>query len=465
MVSLHDHEGELDRILKRVGRHTSFAEVMAEGSHGETVTIDTKSHRATTSPRLAGAVIRAWAGTRWVEAAASDFDRASLDAAVEGLEQELKNAGSIGPPPGISATTVGNADEVPRRPMRDMGLEREMEYARDLFGWTIAVPGIKNAQVGVVWWDDERLYLNTAGARCHHTSCRVRAGLVGIAVENGLSEYDYTASGGIGGQEFLEEMNETSARAIAQSAIELLHAKAPPTGSMSVLLDEGTTGTFAHESFGHGTEADQFVRDRSYLKPLLGQMLGPESLTIADDGSIPRAWGSVPFDDEGHPAEKTMLIDHGRFVGALHDRDSAAALHATATGNTRRSDFLSRPYVRMTNIYVEPQDWSFEELVKEAGDGVVLEHWTSGMEDPLGGQMQLKVRRGRRIEHGQLTDVVSSMALSGSVLAFLRDIRGIGKSEGPTRIETGFCGKGHGDYLPTGDGGPYLLSRAVVGPA
>jgi TldD protein len=86
------------------------------------------------------------------------------------------------------------------------------------------------------------------------------------------------------------------------------------------------------------------------------------------------------------------------------------------------------------------------------------------MEDPLGGQMQLKVRKGHRIEHGELTELVTSMALSGSVLSFLKDIRGIGDPTG-FRTESGFCGKGHGDYLPTGDGGPYLLSRAVVGPA
>jgi TldD protein len=463
MPSLRDHEAELDRILERVVRYTPFAEILAQGVHGGAVNVDNKTHRASTTPRLAGAVVRAWAGTRWVEAAASGFDRASLDAATEGLERDLKAAGTHGPPPGTSSTTVGSAVEVPRRPMRDMSLDREVEFARDLFRWTMAVPGVKNVQAAVMWWDDERFYLNSAGARCHHTACRVRGDIVAIATENGRTEFDYHSEGGIGGQEFLESLGEPSARAVAESAVELLHAKSPPTGPMNVLLDPGTTGTFAHESFGHGTEADQFVRDRSYLQPILGQMVGPESLTIADDGSIPGAWGTVPFDDEGHPAEKTMLLDGGRFVGALHDRDSAAALHARPTGNTRRSDFLSRPYVRMTNIYVEPRDWSFEELVEEAGDGVLLEHWTSGMEDPLGGQMQLKVRRGHRIEHGKVTDTVSSMALSGRVLEFLRDIRGIGKSE-KMRMEAGFCGKGHSDYLPTGDGGPYLLSRAVVGP-
>jgi TldD protein len=283
-------------------------------------------------------------------------------------------------------------------------------------------------------------------------------------MENGQTQFDYDSVGGIGGQSRLADLTEEHVRETAKGAHDLLSAHAPPTGEQNVILDPGTAGTFAHESFGHGTEADQFVRDRSYLKPLLNQMVGPEELTMIDDGSIPGAWGSVYYDDEGHPGHKTTLIDHGRFVGALHDRDSAAALHASATGNTRRADFLSRAFVRMTNMYIEPRDWTLAELVEEAGDGVLLEHWTSGMEDPLGGQMQLKVRRGRRIQNGQLTDLVTSMALSGSVLSFLTAIRGIGDSTG-FEIVSGYCGKGHGDYLPTGDGGPYILSRAVVGPA
>jgi TldD protein len=464
MADLRDHSDELGRILRRLEKLTPFAEVMAQHMSGEAVGLDRKTHRASTSPRIEGAVFRAWAGSGWVEAAASGFDRASLNVAGDGLERSLGKTNHLAPPPGPSSTTVGAVDTPPSRPMRDMGMERELEYVRDLYRWTSSVKGILNAQVGVTWWDDDRLYLNTTGANCFQSVPRVRAGVTAIAMENGRAEFDYDTAGGIGGQERLDELNEARATENSRSAVALLHAEAPPTGAMNVLLDQGTTGTFAHESFGHGTEADQFVRDRSYLKPIFGQMVGPESLSIVDDGSMPGAWGSVYFDDEGNPGGKTTLIDHGRFVGALHDRDSAGALHAHPTGNTRRSDFTSRAYVRMTNIYVEPQDWKFDELVEEAKEGVFLEHWTSGMEDPLGGQMQIKVHRGRKIEGGRITGLVSSMALSGSVLAFLRDIRGIGDARG-FYIATGFCGKGHGDYLPTGDGGPCLLSRAVVGPA
>jgi TldD protein len=233
---------------------------------------------------------------------------------------------------------------------------------------------------------------------------------------------------------------------------------------MNVVLDPGVAGVLAHESFGHGTEADQFVRGRSYLKPLLGSTVGPQCLSIVDDGSLPHGWGSVYFDDEGHPAARTMLIDRGRFVGILHDRTTAALLGGKPTGNSRRSDFLSRQWVRMTNTMVVPGDRTREELIEEARDGVLLETWTSGIEDPLGGQMQIRVLKGHRIEGGKLTDLLGSMALSGRVLDVLRSVKGVSR-EDKLVIDIGVCGKGHSDYLPDGTGGGHLLTRAVVGPA
>ena len=292
----------------------------------------------------------------------------------------------------------------------------------------------------------------------------MRGGLSAIAMENGRAEFDFDSRGGVGGREILEFITEPTAVQVAKGAKEMLAAADAPVGEMAVLLDGSVTGLFAHESFGHGTEADQFVRDRSYLKPILGEKVAPEFLTIADDGSFPGGWGSIYCDDEGHPGQKTVLVDHGRFVAALHDRETAAAYGTKATGNTRRADFLSRAFVRMTNTYVAPGDWSMEELVKEAKTGILLERGTSGIEDPLGGQMQLKVKRGHRIENGQITGLVSSMALSGKVLDFMKAIRGVGRNHGLT-IEPGFCGKGSTDLLPIGTGGVPLLSTAVVGPA
>jgi TldD protein len=464
MTSLRDYESDLLRTLKKLEPKTSFAEALAQGKTGRTVTIDPKSLNVASEPRLAGVAIRAWSGDRWIEGAASSFEPRALDALVEELGASLGTEARRTSPPGASATTVGSRDLRPARPMQDLGPDGQIARVRDIFGWAIVVPDIKVVQAIVDWEEEERLYLNTAGSNCYQRFTRTRAGLAAIAMENGTSKLNFEDAGGMGGQEVMDQLDESRVRKAAEAARAMLHAKSPPTGEMNVILDPGTTGTFAHESFGHGTEADQFVRDRSYLKPLLGEMVGPESLTLVDDGSVPGSWGSVLFDDEGHPGQRTVMIDRGRFIGALHDRDSAAALGAKPTGNTRRSDFLSRAFVRMTNTSVEPGDWTFDELVQEAGDGVVLERWMSGMEDPAGGQMQLKVMRGHKIEGGKVTDLVGGMAISGKVLEFLRDIKGISRPE-DFLLSVGMCGKGHGDYLPVGDGGTFLLSRALVGPA
>ncbi len=399
-----------------------------------------------------------------MESATVGLDEPGLENAAEELLARLAKMEVRGDPPGTATSSTITFDSVPVRPMRDLGNERALAWAEEVYGWIAGEPGIRFGTANLQWFEEERFYLNSAGANCFERLHRAFSAIVAVAVENGRSESYIDSEGRLGGQEVLDAITPEKTRSVCSIARSLLQTKAPPVGKMNVVLDPGTTGTFVHESFGHGTEADQFLRNRSYLQPLLGTVVGPETLTLVDDGSIPGAWGTLGFDDEGHPTQRTPLVENGRFVGALHDRSTAAALGAKPTGNARRSDFLSQEYVRMTNTLIEPRDWSFEELVEEARNGVVLERWLSGMEDPLGGRMQLKVRTGHLIENGKVTERTSSMVLSGSVLEFLREIRGIGE-ERYLELSAGTCGKGHGDLLPVGDGGTYLLSRAVVGPS
>ncbi|HYA57865.1 MAG TPA: TldD/PmbA family protein [Thermoplasmata archaeon] len=464
MADLRDHEPDLERLLTRLGPRCPFAEVMAERRSGEGILVERRSTTPQEQPRLQGAVVRAWAGTRWVEAACSALDFGALSVVGDSVQRSLEAISSQAPPPGESTTTTKEWATAPAHPVSELGMDGLARLGHDILGWATSVHGVRECRVALGWADDQRVYANTAGARCFQTISRVRATVIPIAMENGNVEFDFLGRGGVGGRELFDFLTEESVRQVSQDAIDLLHAKAPPTGEMEVLLDASVAGLLAHESFGHGTEADQFVRDRSYLKPILGQTVGPEELTIVDDGSFPGGWGSIYFDDEGHPGQKTLLVEGGRFVGALHDRETASLLNAHATGNTRRADFLSRAFVRMTNTYVEPGDWTVEELIAETKNGVLLERGSSGIEDPLGGRMQLKVKKGRRIENGKVTDLVRSMALSGQVLDFLRDVRGVARAP-DFWIEPGYCGKGHTDLLPVGTGGAHLLSTAVVGPA
>jgi len=463
LAGLIDHEPELLALVRRVGRRTSFAEVYAEQHTGEDIMRSTRWLRVVRSPGLSGFAVRAWAGVRWVEAAGSDFEASSISQSAEAVERRLSAAGKIGDPPGISSSLTGRFETRPARLLSDEGTEALTQRTDELLAPMRDRPGIRVATVSLGWEDHERLYLNSAGAHCWSRITRSGGSALAVASEAGRTQVDRRHVGAAGGREITDPFDEQVTATVADGARAMLAAKAPPTGLMNVILDPGATATFSHESLGHGAEADQFVRNRSYLRPLLGQMIAPEFVTLVDDGTVPGGWGSLPFDDEGNPGQRTVLIDRGKFVGALHDRSTAAALGARPTGNTRRATFAHRAYVRMTNSFLEAGDRELDDLVAEAGDGVLLENWFSGVEDPAGGQMQIKVLKGHRIEHGRLTDLLGAMALSRPVLDFLKEIRGIAKRE-LFEWTPGTCGKGRTEFLPVGDGGSYVLSRGVIGP-
>ena len=437
---------------------------MAQASSGHRLRLDRDTTNPQPAARMEGAVFRAWNGVSWVETASSGLSARALAASVDRLLGRLPSTTPNTGPPGEPATGRAERFSVEKRPIAEFGLEEQIAWAKTRFGWATSVSGIENAFVNLIVSHEERLFLSTAGAYRYQRMAHALGTVGPLAIENGKVEFDVVQRGQSGGVEVLESITEADVVAAATEARALLGAKAPPTGTMTVVLDPSTSGTFAHESFGHGTEADQILRQRSYLAPLLGKEVAPECLTLVDNGALEAGWGSIFFDDEGYPSQRTVLIDRGRFVEVLHDRESAAALGRQPTGNSRRADFLSRPFVRMTNTYVEPGDRTLDDLVRDAKEGVLLQNFTSGIEDPLGGNMQLKVKKGRRIEHGELTEILPSMALSGKVLEFLREIRGVSQRS-DFAISAGFCGKGHTDLLNTGAGGPYVLSRAVVGPA
>jgi TldD protein len=464
MEGLRAQEDDLLRALQRVAARSSFVELLARRSEGRAASVNQKVVSQLADPGVQGVVLRAWAGGRWVEVAGSGIDRTSLDTLTENALGAIHPNGGPATPPGELSNLVGDWATRPARPAREVTPEELVAVGQDILRWARTEPSVRDILYRGAWAEEESAYLNTAGARAYQRLSRVTAAFAAIAFDGGNVQAEFNYGGGLGGREILERITEEEVRDTAQRAAQMLHAEPPPSGSMPVVLDHSAAGIFAHESFGHGTEADQFLRDRSYLKPLLGKELGPEILTLIDDGSLPGGWGSYYFDDEGTAAHRTMLVDHGRFVGALHDRATAAALGARPTGNARRADFLSREYVRMSNTIVAPGDWSMDELLHEARDGLFLERAMSGLEDPQGGQMQIKVRRGRRIVHGELGPLVGSTALSGRVLEFLRSIRGVGKADSVV-IDPGTCGKGSSDLLPVGDGGGAVLSTAVVGPA
>jgi TldD protein len=307
----------------------------------------------------------------------------------------------------------------------------------------------------------ERIFMNSEGSSMRQVVTRTRLLLFPVARENSKIRMDFANLGGTKGYEVVEECDfDSIAKKTVASSVELLNAEKPPSGELPVIVDSHMAGIIAHESFGHGLEADQVIRQRSYLAGLIGKQVASECTTIIDSSKLLGGHGSYVFDDEGIPAKENTLVKNGILRKFLTDRFSASMLRCENTASSRVESYLTRHFVRMSNTYFAANDMTLEELLEPIKRGVMLSNSNFGMEDPLGGGIQCTSTKGYMIEHGKMGMPLTEVSLSGSVLEVLKSIDGVGKE---LVFSVGSCGKGSEDYVPVGDGGPYLrIQRAIV---
>lgn len=240
----------------------------------------------------------------------------------------------------------------------------------------------------------------------------------------------------------------------------LLKARPVQGGRYPVVMDPALAGLFAHEAFGHLSEADFIMADPAAQAMMtLGRRFGPPQLNIVDDGDVPGLRGSLAYDDEGVPTHKTYLIRDGELVGRLHSRETAAALGEPPTGNARATSYRHPPLVRMTNTCIEPGDGgSLPDMLADIRLGVYACNWLGG-ETTLG-DFSFVPRWAYMIRDGQLAEMVRDVTFTGNVFETLAHIDRIG-SDFAWDDSSGDCGKGE-EGLPVCDGGPHVRVQDVL---
>ena len=84
----------------------------------------------------------------------------------------------------------------------------------------------------------------------------------------------------------------------------------------------------------------------------MGERVAAPGVTVVDDGTLKDRRGSLTIDDEGTPAQRTVLIEDGILTGYMQDRMNARLMGVSATGNGRRESYAHAPMPRMTNTYM-----------------------------------------------------------------------------------------------------------------
>ncbi len=228
-----------------------------------------------------------------------------------------------------------------------------------------------------------------------------------------------------------------------------------PQGEYLCVFSPNATALFTHESFGHKSESDFMLNDKTLQDEwVLGKKVGNEKISICDRGDVLNA-GYVPYDDEGTKAKENFLIKDGILVGRLHNAKSASILNEPLTGNARAYNYLKMPIVRMTNTYMEPGTDEPEEMIKGIRDGIYVYDINRGSGNS---EFFIIPNICYRIHDGRICEPVKVNLLTGNVFKTLFDVEAVGNDF--TEFYTFWCGKG-GQTISVGVGAPSIRIKSL----
>lgn len=299
-------------------------------------------------------------------------------------------------------------------------------------------------------------FMNSEGTYIEQDKLYVWSRMTAAAEQKGVFTFSREEIGSTAGYElFDKETPELLSEKLAKRAVEQFDAKTPKGGSFPVVLGPNVVGVFVHEAFGHLAEAD-LALSGGVLANNLGKKIASDLVTFYDDGTINGAFGSFKYDDEGVPAQKTLLIKDGVVTGLMHNLETAQKFHAEPTGNARAEDFHVEPIIRMRNTFMAPRDSSFEELIEDVRFGYFFKSFRGGQAN-VDGTFQVGIQEGYEIINGEVAGPVRNASISGNTLDTLLKVDAVGKD---FALDAGRCGKGQTAFIC--DGGPHIRVKEVT---
>ena len=287
---------------------------------------------------------------------------------------------------------------------------------------------------------------------------------ISITIEqNGKKE---TGSVGLGGRSlygeiFAEEVWKKEVKKALKQAEVMIEAKDAPAGEQTVVLGPGWPGILLHEAIGHGLEGDFNRKKISVFTELMGTKVADDEVTVYDDGTIENRRGSYIIDDEGTPSAKTILIEKGKLVGLMQDRQNARLMNVEPTGNGRRQSYAHQPMPRMSNTLMAAGKHDPLEILKGTKKGIFAKTFGGGQVDITNGKFVFSASEAYMIENGKITHPIKGATLIGSGFEVLKNVQYVGND---LQMDPGIgtCGK-NGQGVPVGVGQPTLKIKALTG--
>lgn len=268
---------------------------------------------------------------------------------------------------------------------------------------------------------DEVLIFNSSGLFASHQSSHLSLSIMPVAEEGGASEmyYEFAST------PFWEGLKPRElALSAAQMAVDLLGGKRGANYRGPVLLHPSVAVSLL-EVFAPSATAENVAKKNSCLIGKMGEKLYSSVLTIIDDGLYAGGEETAPFDAEGTPRQKTVIVDRGVVKNLLYDAYWAGRDRTHSTGNARRASAVAQPKLEYGNFFIQPGSTPPDKLADLERAILVTEVIGMHTADPISGDFSVGMQ-GFLIEKGKKKQPIRSMALTGNLHEFFSKIVDVG---------------------------------------
>jgi TldD protein len=453
-------QAEVTRILADTLAGADDGELFLEYREAESLLFDNGRLKTGSYSTDQGFGLRAVAGEAAGYAHSGDLSRDALlraSDAVSAIKSGHSGTAAAGPA-GTNRKLYGDDN-----PLAAPGFEEKARLLTEIDSWTRALdPRVRQvtASLTASWQHVEILRADGHLVRDIRPLVRLN-----ISVVAGDGDRQESGSHGIGGRKSLGDFIATDrwqscAREALRQALVNLEAKPSPAGTLDIVLGSGWPGVMLHEAVGHGLEGDFNRKKTSAFAGLMGQQVASKGVTVVDDGTIAERRGSLTVDDEGTPSAYNVLIEDGKLVGYMQDRQNARLMGVKPTGNGRRESYSHSPMPRMTNTYMLAGDKTPEEIIASVKDGIYAVSFGGGQVDITSGKFVFGCTEAYRIENGKVTHPVKGAMLIGNGPDAMHRVSMVG-NDMALDPGIGMCGKA-GQGVPVGVGQPHLRMDAMT---
>jgi TldD protein len=322
----------------------------------------------------------------------------------------------------------------------------------------------------------EKTFASTEGSYIEQEIIECGAGISATAIEGGeiqVRSYPNSFRGNFAtrGYEWIEKLAlSDQAERVAEEVSQLLSARPCPSKTTTLILDSSQLALQIHESIGHPIELDRILGTEasyagtSFLKPeMVGHFkYGSELVNIVADATYPGGLGTFGYDDEGTKAQRVPIISRGMLVNLLTSRETAHLLKRESNGTMRADGWNRIPLIRMTNINLEPGEWTLEQMIADTEEGLLLTTNRSWSIDDKRINFQFGAEVGWEIKGGKLGEMVKNPTYTGITPKFWSSCDAIGNRDHWQMWGTPNCGKGEpGQVAHVGHGAAPARFRNV----